>query len=129
MCARTLCSRLSVLTILISYWEASQMDTNSNNFVSLRVSRRATNNMVMIGLVGGLAVAGLSVATGERSRKGDRLQVAPKHTSTVASTVVTTLSQPPIGCEPVFSGLADPKRSQSLVAVFHEVLPKSTASA
>jgi hypothetical protein len=39
--------------------------------------------MVMIGLVGGLAVAGLSVATGERSRKGDRLQVAPKHTSTV----------------------------------------------
>ena len=81
------------------------------NFISLRASRRATNNMVMIGLVGGLAVAGLSVATGERSRKGDRLQVAPKHTSTVASTVVTTLSQPPIGCEPVFSGLADPKRS------------------
>jgi hypothetical protein len=111
MCARTLCSRLSVLTILISYWEVSQMDTNSNNFISLRVSRRATNNMVMIGLVGALAVAGLSVATGERSRKGDRLQVAPKHTSTVASTVVTTLSQPPIGCEPVFSGLADPKRS------------------
>ncbi len=56
------------------------MDPNSNNFISLRVSRRATNNMVMIGLVGGLAVAGLSAATGERSRKGDRLQVAPKHT-------------------------------------------------
>jgi hypothetical protein len=87
------------------------MDTNSTDFISLRVSRRATNNMVMIGLVGGLAVAGLSVATGERSRKGDRLQVAPKHTSTVSSTVVTTLSRPPIGCEPVFSGLADSKRS------------------
>jgi len=57
------------------------------------------------------AVAGVSAATGERSHKGDRLQVAPKHTSTVSSTVVTTLSRPPIGCEPVFSGLADPKRS------------------
>ena len=87
------------------------MDTSSPDFISLRVSRRAANNITMIGLVGGLVVVGLSAAMGERSHKGDRLQVAPKHTSTVLSTAVTTLSRPPIGCEPVFSGLADPKRS------------------
>ena len=87
------------------------MDTSSPDFISLRMSRRAANNITMIGLVAGLAVAGLSVAMGERSYKGDRLQVATKHTSTVLSTVVTTLSRPPIGCEPVFSGLADSKRS------------------
>jgi len=74
------------------------MDTSSPDFISLRVSRRAANNITMIGL----AVVGLSAAMGERSHKGDRLQVAPKHTSTVLSTAVTTLSRPPIGCEPVF---------------------------
>jgi len=95
----------------ISHCGVSEMDTNSPDFISLRVSRRAANNVTMIGLVGGLVVVGLSAAMGERSHKGDRLQVAPKHTSTVLSTVVTTLSRPPIGCEPVFSGLADPKRS------------------
>ena len=84
---------------------------DSADFISLRVSMRAANNIAIMGLVGGLAVAGLSTAIGERSHKGDRLQVAPKPTSTVPSTVVTTLSRPPIGCEPVFSGLVDPKRS------------------
>jgi hypothetical protein len=84
---------------------------DSADFISLRVSMRAANNIAIMGLVGGLAVAGLSTAIGERSHKGDRLQVAPKPTSTVPSTVVTTLSPPPIGCEPVFSGLVDPKRS------------------
>ena len=82
---------------------------DSADFISLRVSMRAANNIAIMGLVGGLAVAGLSTAIGERSHKGDRLKVAPKPTST--STVVTTLSPPPIGCEPVFSGLVDPKRS------------------
>jgi len=86
------------------------MDANSTDFISLRVSWRAANNIAMVGLVGSLAVAGLSAAMGERSHKGDRLHLAPKHAST-SSTVVTTLSRRPIGCEPVFSGLADPKRS------------------
>ncbi len=67
------------------------MDTNSTDFISLRVSRRAANNIAIIGLAGSLAVAGLSAAMGERSRKGDRLQVAPTHTSTVSLAVVTTL--------------------------------------
>jgi hypothetical protein len=81
---------------------------DSADFISLRVSRRA---IVTIVLIGGLAIAGLSSAIGERNHKGDRLQVASKHTSSVQSTVVTTLSRPPIGCEPAFSGLIDPKRS------------------
>ena len=63
----------------------------------------------MIGVAGGLALAWLSAAMDERSH--DRLQVVPKHTSTVSSPVVTTPSRPPIGCEPAFSGVADPKRS------------------
>jgi hypothetical protein len=111
MGARTRCSQLSVLTILGSPLESGADGHDSTEFISLRVSQRAANNMAMIGLVGGLAVAGLSAAIGEPSHKGDRLQVAPKHASTVSSTVVTTLSPPPIGCEPAFSGLADPKRS------------------
>jgi hypothetical protein len=87
------------------------MDANSTDFISLCVSRRAANNIAIIGLVGGLAVAGVSAATGERSHKGDRLQLAPKHASSVSSAVVTTLSRPPIGCDPVFSRLADANRS------------------
>jgi hypothetical protein len=87
---------------------------DSADFISLRVSRRAANNIAIIGLVGGLAVAGLSSAVGERSHKGDRLQVAPKPTPTAPSTIVTTQSPPPIGCETVFSGLVDPKRSHVL---------------
>jgi hypothetical protein len=74
------------------------MDTSSPDFISLRVSRRAANNITMIGLVGGLAVVGLSAAMGERSHKGDRLQVAPKLIRSVRT---------------------------SLVAVSHEVLTKA----
>ena len=77
-------------------------------------------------VVGCLAVTGLAtivsgavaslgtqadVVSVERSHKGDRLQLAPKNTSTVPSPVVTTLSRPPIGCEPAFSRVADPRRS------------------
>jgi hypothetical protein len=87
------------------------MDTSSADFISLRVSLRAANNIAMISVVGGLAVAGLAAVLGERSYKGDRLQVAPKHTSIIPSPVVTTLSRPPIGCEPAFSRVAEPKRS------------------
>jgi hypothetical protein len=102
------------------------MDTNSTDVISLRVSRRAAKNIAIIGVVGCLAVTGLATAVSgagaalgtqagvvsvERSHKGDRLQLAPKRTSTVPSPVVTTLSRPPIGCEPAFSRAADPKRS------------------
>jgi hypothetical protein len=106
------------------------MDTNSTDVILLRVSRRAVKKIAIIGVVGCLAAAGLATAVSgagaslgthlgtqadvvsvERSHKGDRLQLAPKHTSTVPLPVVTTLSRPPIGCEPAFSRVADPKRS------------------
>jgi len=102
------------------------MDTNSNAVIVLRVSRWAAKNVAVIGVVGCLAVAGLAAAVSgagtalssqadtvsvDRTHKGDRFPVGPKHTSTVSSPVVTTLSRPPIGCEPAFSRAADPKRS------------------
>jgi hypothetical protein len=100
------------LTILVSPLRIVVDGHDSADFISLRVSRRAANNIATIALLGGLAIAGFSSAVGERSHKGDRLQVASKPTSTLQSTVVvTTLSPPPIGCEPVFSGLIDPKHS------------------
>jgi hypothetical protein len=45
------------------------------------------------------------------THKGDRLPLASKHIPNAASPAVTTLSRPPIGCEPAFSGVTDPKRS------------------
>ena len=101
------------------------MDTNSTAIFALRVSRRAAKNIALIGVVGCLAVTGFAAAvTGagsalntrsdivsvDRTHKGDRLPLA-LHTSTVSSPVVTTLSRPPIGCEPAFSRAADPKRA------------------
>jgi hypothetical protein len=101
------------------------MDTNSTAVIALRVSRWAAKNIVVIGVVGCLAVTGLAAAVSgagaalstqpdivsvDRNHKGNRLPLVPKHTSTV-SPVVTTLSRPPIGCEPAFSRVADPKRS------------------
>jgi hypothetical protein len=53
------------------------MDTSSPDFISLRVSRRAANNITMIGLVGGLAVVGLSAAMGERSHKAIAYKLRP----------------------------------------------------
>jgi len=102
------------------------MDTNKIAVFAPRVSRRAARNITVIGIVSCLAVIGFSAAvTGagatfstqsdiisvDRTNKGDRLPLAPKHTSTLSSPVVTTLSRPPIGCEPAFSRAADPKRS------------------
>jgi hypothetical protein len=104
----------------------SELDTNSTGVISLRVSRRAVKKIAITGVVGCLAVTGLAdavsgigaslgtqadVVSVERSHKGDRLQLALKHTLTVPSPVVITLSPPPIGCEPAFSRVADPKRS------------------
>jgi hypothetical protein len=116
-----------VLTILVSPSRGvSEMDTNSTDFISLRVSRRAGQKIAVVGVVGCLAVAGFAIAvTGagaalstqadivsvDRAHKGNRLPLALEHTSTVSSPVVTTLSRPPIGCEPAFSRVADPKRS------------------
>ena len=102
------------------------MDTNSTDVILLRVSRRAVKKIAIIGVVGCLAVTGLAnavsgvspslgtqadVVSVERGHKGDRLQLAPKHSSTVPSPVVITLSRPPIGCEPALSHVADPKHS------------------
>ena len=101
------------------------MDTNSTA-VALHLRRRAAKNIALIGIVGCLAVTGFAAAvTGagaalnsqsdgvsvDRTHKGDRLPLAVKDTPTVSSPVVTTLSQPPIGCEPAFSRAADPKRA------------------
>ena len=99
--------------------------------VSLRNKENETpqivcaGNLGQRGVVGYLAVTGLAnavsgigaslltqadVVSVERSHKGDRLRLAPKPL-TVSSPVVITLSRPPIGCEPAFSRVADPKRS------------------
>ena len=102
------------------------MDTNSTAVLALRLSRRAAKNIALIGVVGCLTVTGFAAAVAgagaalnsqsdgvsvDRTHKGDRLPQALKHTSTVSSPVVTTLSRPPIGCEPAFSRAADPKRA------------------
>ena len=101
------------------------MDTNSTA-IALQVGRRATKNIALIGVVGCLAVTGFAAAvTGagaalnsqsdgvsvDRTHKDDRLPLAVEGTSTVSSPIVTTLSRPPIGCEPAFSRAADPKRA------------------
>ena len=99
------------------------MDMNRIAVIAQRVSRRAAKNIAAIGVVGCLTVAGLAVhgagaATGIHSEivsvnhtnKGDRLPLVSDRTSK-ASPVVTTLSRPPVGCEPAFSRAADPKRS------------------
>ena len=102
------------------------MDTNSTAVFTQRVSRRAARNVAVIGVVSCLAVTGFAAAvhgTGTASsiqsdivsvahtHKGDRLPLATKNIPTVPSPVVTTLSRPPIGCEPAFGRVADPKRS------------------
>src|SRR5262245_54302570 len=98
------------------------MDTNSAAAIVLRLSHRAGKNVALIGVVSCLAIAGLAAAVHgagaaigthsdivsvDHTHKGDRLQLTP----TVPSPVVTTLSRPPIGCDPAFSRVADPKRS------------------
>ena len=102
------------------------MDTNNAAVIAVRLSRRAIKNIAVIGAVGCLALAGLAAAmhgagaaistqsdivSVDHTHKGDRLPLASKHTSTVSSPVVTTLSRPPIGCDSAFSRAADPKRS------------------
>ena len=101
------------------------MDTNSTAVIVLLASRRAVKTIAAIGVVGCLTVTGLAaavhgtgVASGiqseivlvNRTNKGDRLPLVSERTSR-ASPIVTTLSRPPIGCEPAFSRAADPKRS------------------
>jgi hypothetical protein len=102
------------------------MDTNNTAVIALRLSRRAARNIVVIGVASCLALTGLAAAVHgagaaistqsdvvsvDHTHKGDRLPLASKQTSTVSSPVVTTLSRPPIGCDPAFSRVADPKRS------------------
>ena len=101
------------------------MDTNSTAVIVLWVSRWAARNIAAIAVAGGLTVTGLAAAVHgagaasgtqleivsvNRTNKGDRLPLVSEHTSK-ASTVVTTLSRPPVGCDPAFSRAADPKRS------------------
>jgi hypothetical protein len=106
------------------------MDTNFSLFssrVGRTLSGRATKSIVAIGVVGCLAVGGFTVAvTGagaalsaqtpaaisvNHANKGDRLPVALKRTPTISSPSVTTLSRPPIGCDPAFSRSAEPERA------------------
>lgn len=107
------------------------MDTGIFGDFALRVSRspltRTGKSIVVIGVVSCLAATGFAAAgmTGagagisgqlemvsvDRSHKSDRLPLVPKHTSTVSSPTVTTLSRPPTGCESAFSRVADPQRA------------------
>jgi hypothetical protein len=102
------------------------MDTNNAAISALWLSRRAAKSVGVISVVGCLAVTGLAAAVHgagaatstqsnivsvDHTRKGDRLPLASKLASTVSSPMVTTLSRPPIGCDPAFSRAADPRRS------------------
>ena len=96
------------------------MDTNSTAAIALRVSRRAAKNIAVIGVVSCLAVTAFAAAVGggtgavvlvDRIHKGDRLLLVPERTSNLTPPAVTTLSRPPIACEPAFSRVADPKRA------------------
>ena len=102
------------------------MDKNSTAVIALRLSRRTTKYFVVIGVASCLALTGLAAAVDgagaaisaqpevvlvDHTHKGDRLPLASKQTSPVSSPVVTTLPRPPIGCDPAFSRVADPKRS------------------
>jgi hypothetical protein len=102
------------------------MDRNSTAIFAQRERRRAARNVAVVGVVSCLAVTGFAagvhgagaafriqsdIVSVDHTHKGDRLPLAPKNISTVSSPVLTTLSRPPIGCEPAFSRVADPKRS------------------
>ena len=102
------------------------MDTNSTAIFAPRVRRRAARNIAVVGVVSCLAVTGFAAAVHgagsastiqsdivsvHHTHKGDRLPLDPKNISTVSSPVVAALSRAPIGCEPAFSRVADPKRS------------------
>src|SRR5438105_12795994 len=98
------------------------MDTKSNAVIALRLSLGAFRTIGVIVVVSCLAVTGLAAAVHgagastqsvvfsvDHTNKGDRLPLASRHISSVSPPVVTTL--PPIGCDPAFSRVADPKRS------------------
>jgi hypothetical protein len=93
---------------------------------SCSLFNRTGKSIVVIGVVSCLAATGLVAAmTGagialggqpeivsvERSHKGDRLVMVPKHTSTASPRAVTTVPQLPMGCEAAFSRVADPQRA------------------
>ncbi len=107
------------------------MDTNFTDRFASRtgsaLSGRAVKSIVAIGVVSFLAVGGFTVAvtgagaalsaqtpaaiTVNHAAKGDRLPVAIKRAPAVTSPAVTTLSRPPIGCDPAFSRTAEPERA------------------
>jgi hypothetical protein len=102
------------------------MDTKSTAAFAQRVGRLAAKNVAVIGVVVCLAVTGLAAAVHgagaavstqstvvsvDHTHKGDRLTLSSKPASKASSSVVTTLSRPPVGCESAFSRAADPKRS------------------
>jgi len=106
------------------------MDTSVIGDFALRVSRslftRTGKSIVVIGVASCLAAIGLAAAMSgagaalngkpeivsvDRSLKGDRLVLVPKHTATASSRAVTTLSKPPVGCDSAFSRAADPQRA------------------
>jgi hypothetical protein len=112
-----------VLTILVSPPRGV-----GDGYFCARVRRRAARSIVLVGVVSCLAVTGFAAAVHgagaassiqsdivsvDHTHKGDRLPLAPKNISTVSSPIVATLSRPPIGCEPAFSHVADPKRSHT----------------
>ncbi len=118
------------LAILGSSLRVSEMDTNITGDFALRVSRglftRTGKIIIAVGIVSCLAVVGFAdvvtsagaalsgqpeIVSVNRSHKSDRLLVVPNHASTVSSPAVTTLSQPPTGCESAFSRVADPQRA------------------
>ena len=102
------------------------MDTISA-LASRFFSGRAAKSIAAIAVVSCLAVGGFTAAvTGagtalsaqpsdaisvNHANKGDRLPLALKHNPSISSPSASTLSRPPIGCEPAFSRAADPARA------------------
>jgi hypothetical protein len=102
------------------------MDTKSQCYFGAASKIRAARNVFQVSVVSCLAITGFAAAVHgagtasniqsvivslAHTHKGDRLPLTPKTISTVQQPVVTTLSRPPIGCEPAFSRAADPNRS------------------
>ena len=59
----------------------------------------------------GAASAAQHAVSVNRTNKGDRLPLALKRTSNVSPPAVAVKSRPPVGCDPAFSGVADPARA------------------
>jgi hypothetical protein len=94
---------------------------SSNSASPPRVLKSVIAVAIAVGLIVGALPAAVSTpgaastaqdaASVNRTNKGDRLPLTLKRTSNVSSPAVAAKSQPPVGCDPAFSRVADPARA------------------